>query len=88
MDLFILLHTDAYEASDGKIIACSLFRENLTDRMNHLANEANNKVFDTAHLPETNSSHFFVYDEKEDSWIKWNGRRWTEKLSIRKFNMI
>ncbi|MGX5690967.1 hypothetical protein [Arcticibacter tournemirensis] len=88
MELFILLHSDIYEASDGKIIACSLFRENLTDRMNKIANAENQKILEFASLNETASPRLYVYNEIEDSWVKRNGRSWTERLSIERFDMI
>lgn len=88
MEVFILLHSDAYESSDGQIIACSLFRENLLDRMNRLAASENHKILELAHHRDARISRFYVYNQEEDSWAKWNGRKWIEKLSIERYDMI
>lgn len=87
MEVFILLHTDAYESSDGKIIACSLFRENLIEEMNRHALLENHKILELAHHREGAHTRFYVYNETEDNWVKWNGRKWTERLSIESFDM-
>lgn len=88
MEAFILLHSDVYEKSNGEIIACSLFRENLIDRMNHIAARENEEILKYAYLHETAAPRLFIYNETEDNWAKWNGRNWTERLSIEKFEMI
>lgn len=87
MEVFILLHSDAYEAGDGKIIACSLFRENLTERMNCLAVKENQKIMELVHHREIAHNRFYVYNDQEDNWAKWNGRKCIEKLSIECFEM-
>ncbi len=88
MEVFILLHSDAYESSDGQIIACSLFRENLIERMNNMAASENHKILELAHHRDARVTRFYVYDEQDNSWVKWNGRKWMEKLSIQSFDMM
>ncbi len=88
MELFILLHSDVYEKSNGEIIACSLFRENLTDRMNKIAIHENEEILKFAYMHETPPPRLFVYNETEDNWTKWNGKNWIERICIEKFEMI
>ncbi|PWG78111.1 hypothetical protein [Pararcticibacter amylolyticus] len=88
MEIFILLHSDAYESSDGKILACSLFRENLIDRMNSIAEAENQKILEFAHSGQPGQAKFYVYNAIEDYWAKWNGRKWTQKLCIERYDMI
>ncbi len=88
MEIFILLHSDAYERSNGEIIACSLFRENLTDRMNKIAIRKNEEILKFAHLHEAPQPRLFIYDEADDSWAKWNGKNRLERIFIEEFEMI
>lgn len=88
MEVFILLHSDVYETSDGKIIACSLFRENLTEKMNKIACDTNEQIRKFAGLYDTAHPRLYIYNEQDGYWAKWNGRNWTEKLCIERFDMI
>lgn len=88
MEIFILLHAEVYEKADGKIIACSLFRENLIDKMNRMAKEANDEVMKYAGLYDTPRSRLYIYNETKECWARWNGKNWIEKLCIERFDMI
>ena len=87
MEVFILLHSDVYETSNGRIIACSLFRENLIEKMNNVASAENEKIQSYAYQREPANGRLFMYNAEDDSWVKWNGKNWTERLSIERFDM-
>jgi len=88
MEIFILLHSNVYETADGKVIGCSLFRENLTDKMNRLAESENQNILFSSAAQQSPTGHLYIYNKKEDNWAKWNGRHWIERLSIERYEMV
>ncbi len=56
--------------------------------MNSIAEAENQKILEFAHSGQPGQAKFYVYNAIEDYWAKWNGRKWTQKLCIERYDMI